>query len=246
MRQNDGGYRVQYEEQPFYRELPLIPEVIHPLDGSIACFARVYAPTRLSTTIYHRWEYQDASGDWQERFRLGYDIAGVNENGYGGYTQVTSFSDGLWRCSVETERGQVLAQLRAQVQASGFAAYFRLIGGENYVPHRVILQLMRHCLAGLALYRLLPHIRRCRPTKMYEHMALGRPLIFTAQPEWEAWNAETPFGFAYSPANDPEQLWQKLQQWQAPHLPKAAWAWETEIETLHPWLVQRLQGVSNN
>lgn len=114
-RMADGNYTIVSEVQPWYRQLPFVRTVIHPTGGSIACFARVYAPTRLETTIYHRWEYQDPDGQWRERFRLGYPISGRNEGGYRGYTQLQSYSNGIWRCSVETERGQVLGRKTVRV-----------------------------------------------------------------------------------------------------------------------------------
>lgn len=109
------NYTVIAEVQPWYRKLPFSRTLIHPTGSSIACFARVYAPTKLETTIYHRWEYQDPDGHWRERFRLGYPISGLNKGGYRGYTQLQSFSNGIWRCSVETERGQVLGRKTVHV-----------------------------------------------------------------------------------------------------------------------------------
>ncbi len=105
-----NSYRVVKESQEWWRQIPYTWSEIHPARGEVACFARVYAPTRLSTTIYHRWEYQDASGAWREHARVGYQIAGSNSGGYRGYTKITSFQSGVWRCSVETERGQVLGR----------------------------------------------------------------------------------------------------------------------------------------
>lgn len=109
-RLESGGYRVVKESQPWYRSIPFIHPVIHPTGNSIACFARVYAPTKLSTEIYHRWEYKDEAGIWRQHFRLGYEISGVNKGGYGGYTIAENFFSGTWRCSVETKRGQVLGR----------------------------------------------------------------------------------------------------------------------------------------
>jgi len=109
-RDNDGNYRITDEEQPWYRMLPFAREIIHPDGTRLACFARVYAPTRLETKIFHRWEYQDANGNWQEAFRFGYPITGENKGGYRGYTVLDRFTDGVWRCGVENERGQVLGR----------------------------------------------------------------------------------------------------------------------------------------
>jgi hypothetical protein len=112
--ESSGGsvktYRVVYEEQPWYRQLPFVRQIIHPPDGSAVCFARVYTPTRLQTEIFHRWERKNNNGEWITQFRFGYDIAGTNKGGYRGYTRSNSLTDGLWRCSVETERGQVLGR----------------------------------------------------------------------------------------------------------------------------------------
>ena len=99
-------------------QLPFTREIIHPDNTRIACLARVYAPTRLETRIYHRWEYQDENGDWQEAFRFGYPITGENKGGYRGYTVLDSFSDGVWRCGVENERGQVLGRTSVVIDSS--------------------------------------------------------------------------------------------------------------------------------
>jgi hypothetical protein len=115
-RLENGSYRVVDETQPLARRLPILQEVIHPMDGTIACFARVYAPTRLSTEIFHRWQYRPAGGDWTESLELGYGIAGTNRGGYGGYTTVTAFTEGEWRCNVETERGQLLGRVTVTVE----------------------------------------------------------------------------------------------------------------------------------
>ena len=117
-RDNDGNYRITDEEQPWYRKIPMVRDELHPTRSSIACFARVYAPTRLSTKIYHRWEYKDSEGDWQEAFRFGYPITGENKGGYRGYTVLDSFSDGIWRCGVENERGQVLGRTTIKINTT--------------------------------------------------------------------------------------------------------------------------------
>jgi len=114
-RLEDGNYRIVAEEQPWWERFFFIKPELHPTTSSLSCFAKVYAPTRLSTKIFHRWEYKDANNDWQERLYLGYDIAGTNTGGYRGYTTISSFSDGVWRCSVESARGQVLGRATVQI-----------------------------------------------------------------------------------------------------------------------------------
>lgn len=118
-RDNDGNYQIVDEQQPWYRQIPFVRDELHPTRTSIACFARVYAPTRLSTRIYHRWEFKDAAGQWQEAFRFGYPITGENSGGYRGYTILNKFSDGVWRCGVENERGQVLGRTTVTIDTNG-------------------------------------------------------------------------------------------------------------------------------
>lgn len=105
-----GDYRVVYEEQPWQQKYLPIPAKINPSQGAVFCFARVYTPTRLQTEIYHRWEYKNAEGKWVEHVRLKYPIVHGNNGGYRGYTKVNSYTPGMWRCSVETARGQILGR----------------------------------------------------------------------------------------------------------------------------------------
>ena len=106
----DGSYRVVTESQAWWRQFPFVHAQLHPADDSLSCFARVYAPAKLTTEIYHRWEYKDAAGNWIQKGRIPYPIAGTNIGGYRGYTTISGVTNGTWRCSVETKRGQVLGR----------------------------------------------------------------------------------------------------------------------------------------
>ena len=120
-RDADGVYHITDEDQSWYRRLPGWRKIIHPDNNQVACFARVYAPTRLETEIFHHWEYRNEQGEWEESFRFGYQITGENRGGYRGYTVLDKLSGGVWRCGVENERGQVLGRtvVRIKVDASG-------------------------------------------------------------------------------------------------------------------------------
>jgi hypothetical protein len=114
-----GGYRMMTEEVGWFSHVGILPTTFHPSAGDGAyCFARVYAPTSLKTDIVHRWEYQDAQGTWQEHYVQSYPITWENKNGYRGFTTVKSIRDGLWRCSVETTRGQVLGRETFRIDTS--------------------------------------------------------------------------------------------------------------------------------
>ncbi len=114
-------YRITKEEQPWYRTLvlPGVLPVFRPLPGQGAtCFARVYAPTDLRTDIVHRWEFKNAAGDWELLFTKSYAISGENKGGYRGFTTSLNIKDGVWRCSVENNRGQVLGREVFRVDTS--------------------------------------------------------------------------------------------------------------------------------
>lgn len=112
VRFENGDYQLKYEEGTWWQPFKKSDDVYHAKPGdNLFCFAKVFAPTRLSTEIYHVWEYYDeAKSGWVEHLRTSYSIAGGRDSGYRGYTLIKSFTDGEWRCSVETARGQVLGR----------------------------------------------------------------------------------------------------------------------------------------
>lgn len=112
VRFEDGEYQLKYEEGTWWQFAKRSDTTYHPVSGdNVFCFASVFAPTRLATNIYHRWEYYDETvGAWVEHARLSYSIAGGRDGGYRGYTLIENYRDGVWRCSVETARGQVLGR----------------------------------------------------------------------------------------------------------------------------------------
>ncbi len=112
VRFENGDYQVRYEPGAWWQPFKDSDRVFHPESGgNVFCFAQVFAPTRLDTDIVHRWYYKnETTGDWEERFELAYPIQGGRGDGYRGYTLMRNYEDGKWRCSVETERGQVLGR----------------------------------------------------------------------------------------------------------------------------------------
>lgn len=115
----DSGYQLNYESIPWYRFDKKMYTTFHPSDtNTIACFTRVFAPSKIDVDIVHVWDYKNADGNWVEYFRKSYPITGKAVNGYRGWTQITVGQDGEWRCSVETARGQVLGQKYFTVDSS--------------------------------------------------------------------------------------------------------------------------------
>ncbi len=112
-RTNTGGYRLVYADWSWYEHVAFwqLP-VYRPGSGSLSCFARIYAPVRLQqTTIVHRWQvWEPEQNLWRDHFALDYAISGAARDGFRGFTTISNFSDGTWRCVVENQRGQRLGR----------------------------------------------------------------------------------------------------------------------------------------
>ncbi len=109
-RLENNTYELTYEKPAWWVWYRNSDSTFHYAKGeSIYCYASVFAPSRLETNIYHRWEYYDeVSKEWKEHARIAYPIAGGRGEGYRGYTKIDSYREGTWRCRVETARGQVI------------------------------------------------------------------------------------------------------------------------------------------
>jgi hypothetical protein len=103
-------YHITYEPIAWYRPDVRWRPTVHLGDSrSVACFTKIFAPTKITTEIYHQWDYYNESqGQWEERFRVPYQITGEATEGYRGYSQSNNAVAGKWRCSVKNSRGQAL------------------------------------------------------------------------------------------------------------------------------------------
>jgi len=119
VRYEDSSYELSYEKPKWWEWYRESNTVFHYDQGdNIFCYASVFAPSRLETKIYHRWEYYDeVEKQWKEHGRFPYVIQGGRGEGYRGYTQISGFRDGTWRCTVETERRQILGKETFIVEA---------------------------------------------------------------------------------------------------------------------------------
>jgi len=108
----DNSYQLKYEKGDWWQFYKRSDDIFHPeLGGNVFCFAKVFAPSKIDTDIYHKWEYYDEDqGAWVEHFKMSYPITGGASDGYRGYTLIENYQDGTWRCTVETGRGQVLGR----------------------------------------------------------------------------------------------------------------------------------------
>ena len=108
----DGTYELSYEKTKWWEWYRNSDSTFHYSSGEdVYCFASVFAPSRLSAKIYHRWEYYDTDArTWIEHGKYSYAINGGRGDGYRGFTKISNYREGKWRCIVETERGQVIGK----------------------------------------------------------------------------------------------------------------------------------------
>ena len=76
----------------------------------------------------------------------------------------------------------LLAEL--QQLATVEAAWLTLVGGAALVPHAQIVAEMGRSHLGLLPYRPHPSTERCRPTKLFEYLAHGLPVLVPPNPLW--------------------------------------------------------------
>ncbi len=116
-------YAVTYEPAPWYLPWRTIDGTFRISGGDGAyCYSAVFAPTTISTKLFHRWEYRDPELGWVARGRTQWSVQGGRDEGYRWYSQKGTLEEGDWRCVVETERGQVLGMERFTVKR-GTAPY---------------------------------------------------------------------------------------------------------------------------
>jgi hypothetical protein len=108
----EGGYVLTYEKGPWYALWHHSDNTFHYAQGDrVYCYASVFAPARFKTSVRHRWEYFDTgASEWKEHYQTKFSIDGGRDEGYRGYSFIESVREGAWRCSVETERGQVVGR----------------------------------------------------------------------------------------------------------------------------------------
>ncbi len=63
--------------------------------------------------------------------------------------------------------------------------YITLIGGDYLLPHQQILEKIQHSDLGLLPYQPNASTFRCIPTKLYEYMAHGLPVLIQYNPLWQ-------------------------------------------------------------
>ncbi|WP_165903896.1 glycosyltransferase family 4 protein [Hymenobacter gummosus] len=77
-------------------------------------------------------------------------------------------------------------QRRLDELARQHAAWLRVVGGAQPVPHAAILAEIRRSHLGLLPYQEHPSTWNCIPTKLYEYLANALPVLVPPNPLWQA------------------------------------------------------------
>jgi len=112
---NDGAYLLKDEEKRWYQNFLPYDIINKKKESPVYFFSSVFAPTNLTTTIVHRWEYKNQKGEWITHTKISFPVVGGRDGGYRGYSFSRTIKDGWWRVSVETSNGQVLGVKRFKV-----------------------------------------------------------------------------------------------------------------------------------
>lgn len=106
-------YHLEAEAQSWYVSLFSYNTVFHTATGQTAyAYSAVFAPSGLSTTIFHEWQYYDATaGGWVTATTQSFPINGGRDGGYRGYSAKTDLAPGKWRVNVKTQYGQLIGHV---------------------------------------------------------------------------------------------------------------------------------------
>lgn len=121
VRQEGNAYVLRYEKPEPYQFWINSDERFHYTPGdTVYCFVAVFAPTALKKEIFHEWSYYDEQQDaWVTTDRLGYEVEGLHNRGYRGYTFKENIHPGRWRVDVETSAGRIIGRIPFRVEPTG-------------------------------------------------------------------------------------------------------------------------------
>ncbi len=114
---DSSAFLLKYEEPPWHRPWQNDADPFpYASSDTVYCFAAVFAPTALQTTVYHHWQYYDSKREaWVDTDRIGYDVVGGRRNGYRGVTFKRHVHPGEWRVTVETVDRRPIGRIRFEV-----------------------------------------------------------------------------------------------------------------------------------
>jgi hypothetical protein len=115
-----GAYLATSEARSWQvRYLGFSPTLHLVLGDSLSAYSSIFAPTTLTTTIVHRWQWYDpVQKKWITKSKIAYPIIGGRDGGYRGYSSVPIQDAGQWRVSIETSDGRRIARLSFTVEGT--------------------------------------------------------------------------------------------------------------------------------
>ncbi|MBU6390216.1 DUF2914 domain-containing protein [Patescibacteria group bacterium] len=116
-RNNDGSYSLSFEPGFWYPIITDTSGTYHKSPGEpVYVWSSVFAPTRITTPLFYRWSYFDASKNaWVTTDLVPFQIVGGRDAGFRGYTFKTGAFPALWQVSVETAQGALIGETRFTV-----------------------------------------------------------------------------------------------------------------------------------
>jgi hypothetical protein len=106
-------YELSVEPKPWYALFERYKtEFNHTPGEAVYVYSSVFAPTKLSLTLAHEWQYYDEIlGAWKTVNNISFPVSGGRDGGYRGYTMKTNVTSGKWRVNVITSYGAVLGRV---------------------------------------------------------------------------------------------------------------------------------------
>ena len=112
------------------------------------------------------------------------------------------------KCQIDADRQWMEKQLeRRRLRSS-----FRLLGWEKYISQGQIEECVEQAHLALCLLDPLANYTESIPTKFYEYMHAGLPIICSDFPLWEEFMEKNPVGICLTPKGKPGQILAAIEQ----------------------------------
>src|SRR3989344_5758705 len=116
VRRSNGEYIGSGEIQPWYARFHLYPQIHIAPGESVFAFSSVFAPTHITTTITHEWQYYNTEkSQWATASTIPFTIVGGRDGGYRGFSYKARTQPGRWRVNIKTERGQLIGRIKFEI-----------------------------------------------------------------------------------------------------------------------------------
>ena len=106
-------FQVTYEQSGFPRFWKSFhPTFYHSDSDSVFVYTSIFAPTDLSHSVQHRWQWFDAENEmWAVTDTINSEVTGGREGGFRGYTFKRNVWPARWKVEVTTANGLVLGAI---------------------------------------------------------------------------------------------------------------------------------------